>query len=70
MNKSTNSQKKNEIRSDKVRKLIERLPKSLIYWSCIIIVIIVIMMLSALFLLPYPYSNGEKIISHIIDSLL
>lgn len=70
MDTSNNTHDKIELRSEKVRKLIGELPKSLIRWSSTIILIIIVIMLTALFVLPYPYSNGERIISHILKLLI
>ncbi|MCH5239449.1 MAG: hypothetical protein J1F38_04445 [Muribaculaceae bacterium] len=53
-----------ELRSEKVRNLIGEIPPSLVRWGTVVIVLIFLLLLTALCLLPYPYSNGETIIKH------
>lgn len=55
-----------ELRSEKVRRLLGGIPPSLVRWGIAIIAIILIGLLAAVCLLPYPYSNGESILRHII----
>ena len=55
-----------ELRSEKVRKLIGEIPPSLVQWGTLIIVIIFLGLLAAVCFLPYPYSNGESILQHIL----
>ena len=55
-----------ELRSEKVRKLIGEIPPSLVRWGTLIIVIIFLGLLAAVCFLPYPYSNGESILEHIL----
>lgn len=65
---STDRQLKDiELRSEKVRKLLSGIPKSLEYWGIAIIMIILIALILALYLLPYPYSTGESIIRHFLS---
>lgn len=61
-----NGQPQIELRSEKVRKLIGEIPPSLVRWGTAIIAIVFIALLAAVCLLPYPYSNGESIIRHIL----
>lgn len=56
-----------ELRSEKVRKLIGEIPPSLVRWGTAIIAIVFIALLAAVCLLPYPYSNGESILQHLIN---
>lgn len=56
-----------ELRSEKVRKLIGEIPPSLVRWGTAIIAIVFIALLGAVCLLPYPYSNGESILQHLIN---
>lgn len=63
-NKTTND--KIELRSEKVRQLIGEIPPSLVRCGTAIIAIVFIAIIAAVCLLPYPYSNGESIIQHLI----
>lgn len=56
-----------ELRSEKVRQLIGEIPPSLVRCGIVIIAIVFITLITALCLLPYPYSNGESIIQHFIQ---
>lgn len=57
-----------ELRSEKVRKLMGEIPPSLIRWGTAVIVIVFLALLTAVCLLPYPYSDGESILRHILTS--
>ena len=70
MDNSTINQNKIELRSEKVRKLINEIPSSLVIWGTAIIAIILITLLTVICLLPYPYSDGETIIEHLMDMVL
>lgn len=63
-NKTTHD--KIELRSENVRQLIGEIPPSLVRWGIAIIVIVFIAIIAAVCLLPYPYSNGESILRHIL----
>lgn len=67
MDTSNNTHDKIEFRSEKVRKLIGEIPSSLVRWGTAIIAILFFVLLSAVCLLPYPYSNGESILQHLIS---
>lgn len=67
MGTSNNTHDKIELRSEKVRKLIGEIPPSIVGWGIAIIAIVFLALLAAICLLPYPYSNGETIIIHIIN---
>jgi len=54
-----------ETRSHKVRKLLGEKPSLLIRWGTVIITIIFILLIAVVSLLPYPYSGGETILSHL-----
>lgn len=56
---------KNSLRSKKVKQ-IGPIPQSLVRWGTVIIVIITFALIAAICLLPYPYSNGEIILHHLI----
>lgn len=70
MDNSTINQNKIELRSEKVRKLIGEIPSSLVIWGTAIIAIIFFTLLTVICLLPYPYSDGETIIEHLMDMVL
>lgn len=70
MDNSTINQNKIELRSEKVRKLIGDIPSSLVIWGTAIIAIILFTLLTVNCLLPYPYSDGETIIEHLMDMVL
>lgn len=55
-----------ELRSEKVRRLIGEIPPSLVRWGTAIIAIVFIALIAAVCFLPYPYSNGESILSHFL----
>lgn len=59
-------QKQIELRSEKVRQRIGEIPQSLIICGIVIIVIIIVALIGAVCLLPYPYSNGESILQHML----
>ena len=66
MGKEKNTRDNIELRSEKVRQLIGEIPPSLVGWGRAIIAIIFIALIAAACLLPYPYSNGESILLHIL----
>ena len=55
-----------ELHSEKVRELLGEIPSSLIRWSTVVITAILVILLAAVCLLPYPYSEGESIIQHLL----
>lgn len=55
-----------ELRSEKVRKLLGEIPPTLIRWGTVVMVAIFLVLLLVLCFMPYPYSNGESIINHIL----
>ena len=55
-----------ELRSEKVRNLLGEIPPYLIRWSTAIIVAIFLILLLVICFMPFPYSNGESILQHII----
>ena len=57
------------MRSEKVRELLGEIPPALVRWGTIIIAVIFLALIAAVCLLPYPYSDGESIIRHIILNL-
>ncbi len=67
MDTSNHAHDKIELRSEKVRKLIGEIPPSLVRWGIAIVIIVITAVLAAICLLPYPYSNGESILRHLIE---
>ena len=55
-----------ELRSEKVRNLLGEIPPTLVRWGTVVIVAIFLVLLLVLCFMPYPYSNGESIINHIL----
>ena len=55
-----------ELRSEKVRNLLGEIHPSLIRWGTAIIVAIFLILLLVICFMPFPYSNGESILQHII----
>ena len=55
-----------ELRSEKVRKLLGEIPPSLVRWGTVIITVIFLALLATVCLIPYPYSNGESILQHLL----
>lgn len=55
-----------ELRSGKVRNLLGELPHALIWWGMVIIVAIFLGLILVACFVPYPYSNGESILHHLL----
>ena len=55
-----------ELRSEKVRKLLGEIPPALVGWGTLIITLIFAGLILAVCLIPYSYSNGESILSHLL----
>lgn len=55
-----------ELRSEKVRKFLGKIPPSLVRWGTVIITVIFLALLATVCLIPYPYSNGESILQHLL----
>lgn len=54
------------LRSEKTRKLLGDIPRSLINWGAAVTVFFFIALILALCLIPYPYSEGESLLMHIL----
>lgn len=65
-NKKRESSEKIELRSEDDSKLLEEKYSSEIGWSTAAIVTISLILLLVVCFIPYPNSNGESIIQHII----
>ena len=55
-----------ELRSEKVRKLIGKIPHALIWWGMVTIIVICLVLILVVCFVPYPYSNGESILHHLL----
>ncbi len=66
MEQNNNTHDRIELRSEKVRRLIGEIPPSLVRWGIAVILIVFIALIAAVSLLPYPYSNGESILRHVL----
>lgn len=65
-NKKSESSEKIELRSEDDSKLLEEKYSSVIGWGTAAIVTISLILLLVVCFIPYPNSNGESIIQHII----
>lgn len=54
------------LHSKKVCNLLGENPPALIRWGTVIIVAIFLVLLLVVCFMPYPYSNGESILQHIL----
>ena len=55
-----------ELRSEKVRNLLGEIPPSLVKWGTVIIVAIFLALLLVVCFVPYPHSQGESILQHLL----
>lgn len=55
-----------ELRSEKVRNLLGQIPPSLVRWGTVIIVAIFLALMIVICFMPYPYTQGESILQHIL----
>ena len=56
-----------ELRSDKVRKLLDDKPNELVRWGYVIITVICILLMLCLLFIEFPYGNGESILHHLFS---
>ena len=56
------SDKRIELRSEKVRRIINTIPPALVRWNIIVLLVIVCAV-------SYPYGEGESILRHILGCL-
>ena len=56
-----------EVHSYKVRRLLGEMPRSLSVWGAVVIVAVAMGLLGAVCLIPYPYSGGESILTHLLN---
>lgn len=55
-----------ELCSEKAQRIIGDIPRGLVRWGIALIAAISIALILAVSLLPYPYSNGESILEHLM----
>lgn len=55
-----------ELRSEKVRNLLGEIPPALVRWGTVIIVAIFLILLLVVCFVPFPYSQGESILQHLL----
>ena len=58
-----------EIHSENVKKLLGDMPHPLMIWSIVIIIIVLFGLIAAGCMLPYPYSDGESILTHLLREI-
>lgn len=58
-----------ELRSEKVRNLLGEIPPALVRWGTVIIMAIFLILLLVVCFMPYPYSDGESIMQHLLFML-
>ena len=56
-----------ELRSEKVRQILGEIPSSLMRWGLVIMAIILLGLILVVCLVPYPYSDGESILRHLLQ---
>ena len=66
MAKDNRREQKVGLRSEKARKLIGDIPDSVVNWSIALTILFFVLLLLAVCFIPYPYSDGESIIRHIL----
>ena len=66
MDKTDNKENQIELRSEKVRNLLGEIPPALVRWGLVIIIAIFLALLFVACFMPFPYSNGESILQHLI----
>lgn len=58
-----------EMRSERIMRLLERMPRGVTRCGMAIMVILYLMVILTLVFMPYPYSAGETILQHILQSI-
>lgn len=65
--KKNNNSDRIELRSEKVRNIIGTIPPALVRWGIVVIAIIFVMLMLVVFLVPYPYGDGETIFQYLFN---
>lgn len=63
------SDKRIELRSEKVRRIIGTVPPALVRWNIIVLLVIICTLLVIVCAVSYPYGEGESILRHILSCL-
>lgn len=63
------SKTKIELRSEKVRRIVGEMPRSLHRWSVAILILITAILILVLWLVPFPYTDKESLLSHLLKRL-
>ena len=61
--------KRIELRSEKVRRIIGTIPPALVRWNITVLVVILSVLIAVVCCIPYPYGEGESILQHILGCL-
>lgn len=64
-NKKSEYSKSIELRSEKVRHIINDKPPFFIRWGITIVAVLFAVLIALLLTLPYPYDGGETIFEHL-----
>ena len=57
------------LRSEKIQKLLDSTPSALLIWSIAVSSLIIALLILTITLIPYPYSQGESILCHLLLNL-
>ena len=60
--------KRIELRSEKVRRIIGTIPPALVRWNITVLIVILSVLIAAVCCIPY-YGEGESILQHILGCL-
>lgn len=61
--------KRIELRSEKVRRIIGTIPPALVRWNITVLIVILFVLIAVVCCIPYPYGEGESILRHILGCL-
>lgn len=57
-----------ELRSEKVRHLLGRIPPALTRWNIAVMALVCLALALTVTLVPYPYGGGESILRHLLGA--
>ncbi len=58
-----------ELRSEKVRRIVGKMPRALHRWSVAILILITVILILVFCLVPFPYSDKESLLSYLLKRL-
>ncbi|MBD8039661.1 hypothetical protein H9625_04230 [Phocaeicola sp. Sa1CVN1] len=61
--------KRIELRSEKVRRIVGTIPPALVRWNITVLIVILFVLIAVVCCIPYPYGEGESILRHILGCL-